>query len=70
MIEYIKFRLKQAELKSIEEKIRILKDIYQELESKGYNHLEIYAMINEVIINNLRNLNKKLKNLTNEEEKE
>ena len=70
MIDYIKFRLKQAEFKSIREKIKILKDIYKELEERGYNHLEIYEMINEVIINNLKGLSSKLKNLLkNEKEK-
>jgi len=63
LINYIKFRLKQAELKPIKEKTRILKDIYKELEERGYSHLEIYSMINEVIINNLKRLNKKLKDI-------
>jgi len=69
MITYIKYRLKLVENKSLREQKEVLEDIYKELESKGYNHLEIYAMVNKVIIENLKELNERLKNLLNEKEK-
>ena len=71
MKNYIKYKLRQIELKPLEVQKRVIENLYKELEERGYNHLEIYATINEVLIENLKELNEKLKNLIkNEEEKE
>ena len=70
MKNYIKYRIKQIELAPLEVQKRTLENLYKELEERGYNHLEIYTMINEVIINNLKGLNNRLKNLLKNEKEE
>ena len=70
MKNYIKYRIKQIELAPLEVQKRNLENLYKELEERGYNHLEIYATINEVLIENLKELNEKLKNLLKNEKEE
>ena len=70
MKNYIKYRIKQIELAPLEVQKRTLENLYKELEERGYNHLEIYTMINEVLIENLKELNEKLKNLLKNEKEE
>jgi uncharacterized protein (UPF0297 family) len=60
VIDYVKFRLDQALGKSTEEQMRIIEDVYKELESKGYNHFVAYAMVSKVISDNIKESMKNL----------
>jgi len=59
--EYIKFRLNNRKKFTVEADKKLLQNIYNEMEKRGYHHSEIYATINEVIIENIKKLTKKLK---------
>lgn len=61
MKDYIAHRLSKIPkgASAIEQK-KVLEDIYRELESKGFQHYEIFILINEVVCSNLHELRKKL----------
>jgi uncharacterized protein (UPF0297 family) len=55
MIEYVRHRLSKIEKNSPDAE-RILRDIYNELESKGYSHYEVYIFINSIIFENIQKI--------------
>jgi hypothetical protein len=59
--QYIKFRLEKAFNKSEIEQREILFDIYKEMEKRGYKHLKIYNTINEVLLDNVKDIIEKFK---------
>ena len=52
--EYCAIKLKNHERLNVEEKKKLLLEIYSEMEKRGHHHTEIFATINDIALEKIR----------------
>lgn len=67
MYEYIKHKIKKLNSSvPLETQVSVIKSIYTDLEDRGFHHAEIYTMITQVILENIKEYERELKKLKEE----